>query len=118
MSEHVERAEVEAVLAARAELGPSYDAELVDAFAERIERAVDVRLAQRAPAVPAAQLVREQAHRQWVLGIVSCGVGIPITAITAAGSEGSMGKLLVAWGGIVGVNAAHALAGWFRRGAA
>ena len=40
----VERADVEAVLEARRELGPSYDAALVDSFAERIVMIADGRI--------------------------------------------------------------------------
>jgi hypothetical protein len=61
----VSRQDVEALMAARRELGPDYDAALADSFAERVERAV----AERA----------------------------------------------VAWVGIVGVNAAHALSSRPRR---
>jgi hypothetical protein len=43
--EELERSEVEAVLETRRELGPSYDAALVDSFADRIERAVEKRTA-------------------------------------------------------------------------
>ena len=39
--------DIEAALAARRELGARYDAELVDGFAERIERAVERRAAER-----------------------------------------------------------------------
>ena len=37
--------DIEAALATRRELGARYDAELVDGFAERIERAVERRVA-------------------------------------------------------------------------
>ena len=41
------------------------------------------------------------------LGIVSLGVGIPISAISAGIAD--LPGLLVAWGGIAAVNVAHAL---------
>ena len=72
--------DIEAALAARRELGARYDAELVDGFAERIERAVERRAAergelqQRRTAGPRAVRIR-----QFVLGLISVGVGIPIT---------------------------------------
>lgn len=112
----IERSEVEALLETRRELGPSYDAALVDSFADRIDRAVERRIdedsSQRRLAVRSSETA---GKRQLALGIVSVGVGIPISAITLAVPEGaaSLGALVVAWAGIVGVNAAHA---WHGRG--
>ena len=108
MEDDVERSEIEAVLETRRELGGSYDAELVDAFAERVERAI----ATRSGAVSTrdkqqAKLVREAGQRQMVLGFVSLGTGIPITAI--AGGTADLPGIIVAWAGIVGVNLAHAV---------
>jgi hypothetical protein len=37
----VERRDIEALLAARQELGPTYDAALVESFADRVEQALD-----------------------------------------------------------------------------
>ena len=119
--EDVERTEVEAVLETRRELGPSYDRALVDSFAERIERAVDVRTEARLRQRGGDDRSREGGRiRQFVLGVVSVGVGVPITIVpTVAAPEGTSGlpAVLVAWLGIVGVNAAHAAAvnGWRRR---
>jgi hypothetical protein len=54
------------------------------------------------------QRAREAAgKRQLALGITSLGVGIPITAISAAIAE--LPGLTVAWLGIAAVNFAHAL---------
>jgi hypothetical protein len=109
--EELERAEIEARLETRRELGLRYDAELVDGFAERIERAVEARVAGQA----ASRYFVDQAHagagkRQLALGIVSVVMGVPISALTLAIPEGvtSFASLCVAWAGIVGVNAAHA----------
>ena len=55
MGEELERAEVEALLRARQELGAEYDAELVQSFADRIERAVESRLAERKSTTRAAR---------------------------------------------------------------
>jgi hypothetical protein len=49
-------------------------------------------------------------HGVLALAITSLGVGIPLTAIAV--SEAGMGGLVVAWIGIVGVNAVYA---WSRR---
>ncbi|MBA2530560.1 MAG: hypothetical protein H0V23_00390 [Nocardioidaceae bacterium] len=96
--------DLEATLAARAELGREYEPALVESFVERldatIERRVDAQVAERTG-------TSDDARYPFVLGVVSLGTGIPISGI-AAGTEGLAG-LMVAWGGIVGVNAAYAL---------
>ena len=104
--------DIEAALATRRELGARYDAELVDGFAERIERAVERRVGD--------QVALQQRHtsaaagagpRQVALGIVSVVAGIPITAISLAVPDEaavSLLSLVVTWGGIAAVNVAHA----------
>jgi hypothetical protein len=112
--EEIERTEVEALLETRRELGSAYDAALVDSFADRIERAVGKRMADEVSTRHFADRAGEAAgKRQTALGIVSVVAGIPTTAIALAVPEGptSLASLVVAWGGIVGVNAAHALQG-------
>jgi hypothetical protein len=96
----IDRDDIAALLAVRAELGPAYDDALVESFAERVQRAV------RPPANPEPDVA---ARRRWSLGVVSACVGVPVTAIAGSGSEGSVTKMVVAWGGLVGINAAHAL---------
>lgn len=107
----VDRDEIEAVLETRRELGAHYEPALVDSFAEKIERAIDARVAERSGGRSIQQPVDAKAHeaagnRQMILGFVSLGAGIPISAI--AGDEGNVVGLIVAWAGIVGVNVAHA----------
>lgn len=110
--EDLGHSDIEAALETRRELGARYDAELVDGFAERIERAVERRVAEE------RALDRRQAAggegariRQFVLGIISVGAGIPITVATTVATDGSgLPAVVVAWLGIVGVNAAHAAA--------
>lgn len=110
----VSRQDVEALMAARRELGPDYDAALVDSFAERVERAVAERVDEQVALRREAQSERARTgSRQLTLGIVSLGCGIPITAIAA--SIADLPGLAVAWVGIVGVNAAHALSSRPRR---
>ena len=81
--------DIEAALATRRELGARYDAELVDGFAERIERAVEQRVAD--------QVALEQRRtsddaggriRQFALGIISLGAGIPITIVATVATDG------------------------------
>lgn len=108
----LERTEVEAVLAARHELGESYDAALVDSFVERVEAAVAARAAHDVEQRAAETGARDAAGpRQLALGIVSAGVGVPVTAISLAVEGGVTGLLamLIGWGGLVGVNVAHAV---------
>lgn len=105
--EQIERHELEAFLETRRELGPSYEKEIVDAFAERIERAVEVRSGSE---VEDRRRRRDEERgdrqRQLALGIVSIGAGIPIT-IPLAVTDHTF-AVMVSWAGIVGVNAAHA----------
>ena len=96
----VPREEVEAVVAARRELGREHEVELVDSFLERIERAVERRAAERAP------VRREDGQRRMVLALVSLVVGVPLTAIALA--TGGLAALLVVWAGVVLVNGAVA----------
>jgi hypothetical protein len=106
--EQVAREDVEALLEVRRELGPSYDAALVDSFAERIEKAVaervDSQLAQRRAGQAA---VAGGGARQLALGIVSMVAAIPISIVL--GVTDHFAALLIAWMGIVLVNLAHAL---------
>ena len=114
-TEEVARQDVEALLEVRRDLGPSYDAALVDSFAERIERAVAERVdAQVEEARRARRDEQSGDSRQLALSIVSLGTGIPITAISASLADGLPG-VIVAWAGIVGVNVAYALRNRFRR---
>ena len=107
--EKVERQEVEAFLETRRELGPAYEREIVDAFAERIERAVAVQAGERVEDVRRRRDdERGDRQRQLALGIVSVVAGIPITVPLAV--TDSVAALVVSWLGIVGVNAAHAAA--------
>ena len=96
--------DLEAAIAARAELGREYEPALVESFVERLEATIAARVEaeveRRAPQP-------EDRTAPFVLGIVSLGTGIPITAI--AGGIGELPGIMVAWAGIVGVNVAHAL---------
>lgn len=100
------RRDLAATVGARRELGPAYEDDLVASFVDR----VDATIAQRV----AAEVERRGddggggGGQQYVLGLVSLGTGIPISAI--AGGIGDLGGLAIAWLGIVGVNIAHALA--------
>jgi hypothetical protein len=103
----IERHESQAFLETRHELGPSYEQEIVEAFAERIERAVEARSGGEIEERRARRLEeRGDRQRQLALGIVSLGASIPISI--PLGVTGNLTALVVSWLGIVGINAAHA----------
>ncbi|MGH3331260.1 MAG: hypothetical protein ACRDPJ_08105 [Nocardioidaceae bacterium] len=107
----VERQDLEVLLETRRELGPEYEAALVDSFVDRIETAIETRVDARMAEVRQTDKTERQAQKQqMVLGIVSLGTGIPITAIAAVLGDGLPG-VFVAWAGIAAVNIAHALQG-------
>src|SRR4051794_23710627 len=105
--ERLERQDVEAYLETRRELGPTYEREIVDAFADRIQRAVEARVQSEA-----IDLRRDRDHqrgdrqRQLALGIVSLGVSVPITIPLALTEH--LPAVVVSWAGIVAINFAHA----------
>ena len=103
----IERHESQAFLETRRELGPSYEQEIVEAFAERIERAVEARSGGEIEERRVRRLEeRGDRQRQLALGIVSLGVSIPVTIPLAVTDH--PGSLVVSWLGIVGINVAHA----------
>ncbi len=113
-----ERDELTAAVEARRELGRDYEDAVLDSFLDRLDKSIDARVDARVEAQtkgkplppPAPQRQpKEGADPQLVLGLVSVGAGIPISAILGPGSDGTVAGLFIAWGGIVGVNIAHAL---------
>ena len=100
--DELERRDYEALLATRRELGPDYEAALVDSFADRIEQEIQRRVAATSGGI-SQRHAGGGRQRQLALGIVSLGVGIPITAISAGIADlPAAGRL----GGIVAVNVA------------
>ena len=110
--------ELDATLHARRELGDEYESALVDSFLEKVEQRVDGAVER--------QVRRHLAEQQMVVargarspqssdsfgerfgfGIVSLVLAVPLSGI-GAGISGLPG-LLVAWGGIVGVNVVQAV---------
>lgn len=116
MAEDVERSESEALLETRRELGPAYDRELVESFADRIEKAVEDRVDDRLRRRDQRDDVTPQAGapsggdkaRQFALGVVSLVAGIPITIVPMVAADNGLPAVVIAWLGIVGVNVAHA----------
>ncbi|MER5929692.1 hypothetical protein [Streptomyces sp. NPDC002054] len=114
--------ELDATLKARRELGPEYEAALVDSFVEKVDTQVRRRLAEqrlaaeregRAPGAAAASGEGNFGER-FGFAIITLVLAIPLSAIGAA--HAGLDGLLVSWGGIVGVSFIHAArSGRFRR---
>jgi len=103
--------DVAAAWEARKELGPEYDEHIASGLADRVEELVAYRTAElrhQAAATSSTEELERTAQRQrFVLGIISLGVGVPVTGI-AGGTELGLTGMLIGWAGIVGVNLAHA----------
>ncbi|MCT9080063.1 hypothetical protein [Streptomyces fulvoviolaceus] len=112
--------DINASLQARRELGEEYESALVDSFMEKVDQRIDGAVERR--------LRRQLAEQQMVVargsrspkptdswgerfgfGIVSLVLAIPLSAI--GGAVAHLPGLLVAWAGIVGVNAFQAVRG-------
>lgn len=108
--EPIDRAEVEALLSARQELGPHMQPALVDSFAHKIMHEVQRQsemerqrmVQERPPAAPA------KTGEQLALGIVSLVMSIPLTAIAFGYSAPWM--VVVIWASIVLINYAFVIA--------
>lgn len=101
------RDEAEALLHVRGQLGDDFEPALVDSFVERIDEAIEARVAQHLRRAQDRERRSRQRRRSkddhaLALAIVSLGVAIPLTAI-ASESAGFVG-VLIAWLGIVLVN--------------
>ena len=114
-SDEETKRDVLAALAARRELGLEYEEAIAAGLLDRVNqlalmRAGDLRReAERTDQVAEAE--KESRTQRFVLGIISLGVGIPITAISANVVEPGLVGVLISWAGIVGVNVAASLRG-------
>ena len=107
------RRDVEAALAARRELGLEYEEAIAAGLLDRVNqlalmRAGDLRR-EAELAQESAGAEKESRTQRFVLGIISLGVGVPITAISASSVEPGVVGIIISWAGIVGVNVAAAL---------
>lgn len=111
------RRDVQAAWDARLELGRDFESSIAAGLADRVEELAAYRTAElrQQAELQRTDVEAEKSSRtqRFVLGIVSVGAGIPITAISS--SIADLSGLMVAWAGIVGVNAVHALASRPRR---
>ncbi|MFD3654210.1 hypothetical protein [Streptomyces sp. NPDC058620] len=119
------RKELDATVQARAELGPEYESVLIDSFLEKVEHRLEGTLDRRVRRHLTEQqmaVAREARSPQAMgrfgerfgFGIVSLVLAIPLSAIGVANA--GIDGLVVAWLGIVGVNAVNAAHGrvWAR----
>ena len=101
------------MLETRRELGSSYDAALVDSFADRIEAAVVARAAgevgARTRADRAHEASRTAAARARHRVRRRRASRSPRSAWPCEGGPTGLVAMMVGWGGLVGINAAHAL---------
>lgn len=106
------RRDLEAAVAARRDLGPEYEEHIAAGLAQRVEELVAYRTAElRADQSSAGhhqELERRAQTQGFVLGIVSLGMGVPVTAIAATQVDQGLLGVAVGWAGIVGVNLANA----------
>src|SRR4051794_32366415 len=104
------RADVTAAWEARKELGPEYDEHIASGLADRVEELVAYRTAelrQQGSSIDDDREMARSAQTQgFVLGIISLGAGIPITAIAATQVDPGLLGVAVAWAVIVGMNLA------------
>ena len=101
------RKDLRAAVAARQELGPEYEAEIIDSSLDKLE-ARD--LQRRAGVLPEPAPRPRHPNRETdpgglALAIISIVAAIPITAI-AADMIGLIG-VIVCWAGLVGINFAR-----------
>lgn len=111
--------ELDATLHARRELGDEYESALVDSFLEKVEQRLDGAVDRRVRRQLAEQQMvvargtgrpREDGDswgERFGFGIVSLILAIPLSAIAV--TQADFAGLFVAWLGIVGVNAVHAV---------
>ena len=97
----VERKDVEAAVEARRELGPEYEAQIVDSLVAKIEQRLQDR-----PAPPA----RNHGY-ELRLALGSMGLGIGVTAVANSDAHGVGGILIsiVAWIAIAVINIIYAV---------
>ena len=104
---------MQAALGARRELGLEYEEAIAAGLLDRVNqlalmRASEIRReAERVD--QKAELEKTGRRHRFVLGIISLGVGIPITAISGEVVEPGLLGVIVSWAGIVGVNVAAAI---------
>ena len=104
------RRDIQAALGARRELGLEYEEAIAAGLLDRVNQLALMRASEiRREAEKVDQMTEAEKtsrRQRFVLGIVSLGVGIPITGISGEVVEPGLLGVLVSWAGIVGVNIA------------
>ncbi|MFI7341987.1 hypothetical protein ACIBUY_29105 [Streptomyces sp. NPDC050085] len=120
------RKELDATLHARKELGEEYEPALVDSFLEKVEQRLDSVVDRRVRRQLAEhQMVVARGNRpgrapgsgdgwgeRFGFAVVTLVLAIPLSAIAVVNA--GLPGLLIAWGGIFGVNVMHS--GWWPQG--
>ncbi|WP_212912361.1 hypothetical protein [Streptomyces sp. TS71-3] len=113
--------ELDATLRARGDLGEEYESALVDSFLAKVEQRVDTvvdrrvrrQLAEQQMVVARGAAAPRGGSDTWGerfgFAVISLVLAIPLSAIAVVNAD--LPGLFVAWAGIVGVNAVHALRG-------
>lgn len=102
--------EIRAAAEAHRELGPDYQAAVIESFLDKVGKEIDARVdARLAMAQPGARAPR-QAGRGGPLAvaIVSLALGIPLTGIIE-GTHAGIVALAVIWAAIAVINVAYSL---------
>src|SRR5450759_3497409 len=108
------RDEIRAAAETHRELGPDYEAAVIDSFLDKVGKEIDARVDSRLAAPRQAYQARQarppRAYSPLALAIPSIAMGIPLTAIALAVGSPSAGfaELLVIWIAITAINLAYA----------
>ena len=102
--------EVRAAAETHRELGPDYQAAVIESFIDKVGREIDARVDSRlAMTQPGARAPKQPTRGgPLALAIVSLGVGIPLTGITE-GTHAGIVALAIIWAAIAVINVAYAL---------
>jgi hypothetical protein len=106
------RDEIVAAAETHQELGPDYQAAVIDSFLDKVGREIDARVDARMAGTRQIQQVQPpRSGSPFALAIVSMVLGIPLSAIVLSGMSGTAGLsgLLVIWLAITAINVAYSL---------
>jgi hypothetical protein len=108
------RDDLQATIDARRDLGPDYEAALVESFVDRLDATISARVRAElgthgaSPYGPPPHKAKNPGAAMIPITLGSMGIGVPLTAI-AAGSAGLVG-LMITWLAIAVINVAAAAA--------
>lgn len=100
--------EVRAAAETHRELGPDYQAAVIESFLEKVAKEIDVRVDARLAMAGVSAPKQRGRGGSLALAIVSLGVGIPLTGITE-GLHAGIVALTVIWAAIAVINVAYTL---------